>query len=255
MIPLRQTSTEVGRPWMNQILLATTFAAFLLQVLLVRHLDLIIQLFGFIPSRLFSASLLPERLHGAMTLLTSLFLHGGVVHLVGNLLYLYVFGGAVEKDLGHLRYAVFYLVSGALGSVLHGALFPLSSTPSIGASGAIAGVLGAFFVLHTRARIASTDPVRRRLDPGGAPRSSFPSPLVCPSTDERLGIAVSNRERSDGWGGVVGTRRRFCLRDGRGSGDPISRYGRRFRWDGRAAGLTRVKMSRIRDRGPCAFSF
>jgi membrane associated rhomboid family serine protease len=94
-----------------------------------------------------------------ITLVSSLFLHGGFVHLIGNLIYLWVFGGAVEDELGHVRYFFFYVACGAAGSLAHTLLFPQSTIPSIGASGSIAGILGAFLVFRPNARIITLFPL------------------------------------------------------------------------------------------------
>jgi membrane associated rhomboid family serine protease len=94
-----------------------------------------------------------------LTLVTSLFLHGGFVHLAGNLIYLWVFGGAVEEALGRVRFLTLYLACGAVGSLMHTVLFPQSTVPSIGASGSIAGLLGAFLILRPRARIVTLFPL------------------------------------------------------------------------------------------------
>src|SRR5262249_42255743 len=120
----------------------------------------LINIFGFIPARLLHPSAFgyaPWEV--AITLITSLFLHGGIVHLFGNMVYLWVFGGAIEETMGHLRYFAFFVICGAIGSLTHTVLFPQSTVPSIGASGSIAGVLGAFLVLHPRARIATLFPL------------------------------------------------------------------------------------------------
>jgi membrane associated rhomboid family serine protease len=95
----------------------------------------------------------------AITLVSSLFLHGGFVHLIGNLIYLWVFGGAIEDAMGRGRFLLFYLACGAAGSLTHTVLFPLSTVPSIGASGCIAGLLGAFLVLRTKDRIVTLFPL------------------------------------------------------------------------------------------------
>ena len=102
---------------------------------------------------------LPDRLQASITLITSLFLHGGIVHLFGNMIYLWVFGGPMEDALGHVRYFFFFIVCGVVGSLVHTAFFPASPIPSIGASGSIAGVLGAFLVLRPRARIVTLFPL------------------------------------------------------------------------------------------------
>jgi membrane associated rhomboid family serine protease len=120
----------------------------------------VILTFGFIPARLVDPSAFGYAWwEVAITLVTSLFLHGGFVHLIGNLIYLWVFGGAVEDAMGHSRFLVFYLACGAVGSLTHAILYPHSLTPSIGASGSIAGVLGAFLVLRPRARIVTLFPL------------------------------------------------------------------------------------------------
>jgi membrane associated rhomboid family serine protease len=120
----------------------------------------IIRTFGFMPTRLLD----PQAFGYAsweviLTLVTSLFLHGGFVHLAGNLIYLWVFGGAVEEALGRVRFLTLYLACGAVGSLTHTVLFPQSTVPSIGASGSIAGLLGAFLVLRPRARIVTLFPL------------------------------------------------------------------------------------------------
>ena len=124
------------------------------------HAERLIQTFGYIPARLMSPAAwgyAPWEV--AVTLVTSLFLHGGLVHLFGNMIYLWTFGDAVENALGHLRYFVFYIAFGAAGSLLHTVVFTRSPIPSIGASGSIAGILGAFLVLKPHARIVTLFPL------------------------------------------------------------------------------------------------
>jgi membrane associated rhomboid family serine protease len=116
---------------------------------------------GLIPATLFGkAALAPDvyLLPPAATLVTSTFLHGGFAHLFGNMLYLYIFGDNVEDSMGHGRYLVFYLLCGALASAAHAVSQPASPAPLIGASGAIAGVLGAYLVQHPRSRILVLTP-------------------------------------------------------------------------------------------------
>ena len=87
------------------------------------------------------------------TILTSMFMHGGFVHIGGNMLYLWIFGDNVEDSMGHARFAVFYLVCGVIAALTQTFIAPASEVPVIGASGAIAGVLGAYIVLHPRATV------------------------------------------------------------------------------------------------------
>jgi membrane associated rhomboid family serine protease len=103
------------------------------------------------------ASLFPDK--GIIrSLLAGIFFHGSIGHLVGNLWVLLIFGNNIEDTFGHLRYAVFYLVSGILASMAHVLLNPGSTIPVVGASGAIAGVMGAYLVLHPTARVTSIIP-------------------------------------------------------------------------------------------------
>ena len=94
----------------------------------------------------------------ALSLLTTMFLHGGVAHLLGNLLYLAVFGDNVEDRLGHLRFILFYVVGGGVATVTYIVLQPTATTPLVGASGAIAAVLGAYLVCYPRAKVLALVP-------------------------------------------------------------------------------------------------
>ena len=160
MIPLRHTLDRRAPPVVNRALVAANVVIFVAQLFLGAMTERIIQTFGFIPARLVNpAAFHYQAWEVAITLVTSLFLHGGFVHLIGNLIYLWVFGGAIEDDLGHVRYFFFYIASGAVGSLTHTLLFPASLTPSIGASGSIAGILGAFLILRPHARIVTLFPL------------------------------------------------------------------------------------------------
>jgi len=93
-----------------------------------------------------------------MGLLTSMFLHAGVLHILGNMLFLWVFGTAVEDVLGHFKYLIFYLVCGVIAGLSQVAIDPFSHVPMLGASGAIAGVMGAYFVLYPKGRVMTWIP-------------------------------------------------------------------------------------------------
>ena len=88
-----------------------------------------------------------------MTIFTSMFLHGGFLHILGNMLYLWVFGDNVEDSMGHGRFLVFYLLCGVAAALTQAAVTPHSNIPMVGASGAISGILGAYFVLHPRTHV------------------------------------------------------------------------------------------------------
>jgi membrane associated rhomboid family serine protease len=160
MIPLRQTEKLQSVGWVTRALVAMNVTAFLVQCISGTSGELLVRLFGFIPLRLFHPQLFGYSwIEAAVTLVTSLFLHGGVVHLIGNMLYLWVFGPAVEERLGKTRYVLFFLAAGIIGSLTHALLFRTSTIPSIGASGSIAGILGAFLVLRPRSRIVTLFPL------------------------------------------------------------------------------------------------
>jgi membrane associated rhomboid family serine protease len=159
VIPLRHTLPRRRAPAVNRAIVAANVAVFIAQLFSGRSAEAMVQVFGFMPARLVN----PAAFHysgweAALTLVTSLFLHGGFVHLFGNMIYLWVFGDAVEDSFGHAGYLLFFIGCGAVGSVTHTLVFPQSTVPSIGASGSIAGVLGAFLVLRPRARILTLFP-------------------------------------------------------------------------------------------------
>ena len=160
MIPLRHTLPIHRAPIVNRAIVAVNVVVFVVLLFLGARTEVLINIFGFIPGRLVNpAAYGYAPWEVAITLVTSLFLHGGLVHLFGNIIYLWVFGGAIEEAMGHLRYFVFFVLCGAVGSLTHTVLFPQSAVPSIGASGSIAGVLGAFLVLRPRARIVTLFPL------------------------------------------------------------------------------------------------
>jgi membrane associated rhomboid family serine protease len=160
MIPLRHTLPLQSRPVVNRALVIANGIVFVTLLFLGQRTEMMINVFGFVPARLVHPAAYGYSLFEvAVTLITSLFLHGGFVHLIGNMIYLWVFGGAVEDALGHVRYLAFFLVCGVIGSLTHTMFFPQSTVPSIGASGSIAGILGAFLVLRPRARIVTLLPL------------------------------------------------------------------------------------------------
>ena len=114
---------------------------------------------------LFTVAFIPARfwyspdVANIFTMFVSMFLHGGWVHLGGNMLYLWIFGDNVEDRLGHGKYLVFYVVCGIVATMAHALMNPASRLPSIGASGAIAGVLGGYIVMFPRARVTTLIPI------------------------------------------------------------------------------------------------
>jgi membrane associated rhomboid family serine protease len=111
--------------------------------------------FALVPKELFiSLTARPELLpYNCLTIFTSMFLHGGVLHVAGNMLYLWIFGNNVEDAIGHGKFVAFYLLSGVAASMAQLSFDPTSAVPMIGASGAVSGILGAYLVLFPRAKI------------------------------------------------------------------------------------------------------
>jgi membrane associated rhomboid family serine protease len=160
MIPLRHTLPRHSAPIVNSILVATNVVVFIAMLFMGDRAEIVMDRLGYIPARLMNPSGYGYTwFEVAVTLVTSLFIHGGFVHLIGNMIYLWVFGGVVEDVLGHMRYLLFFIACGVVGSLCHTVVFPHSAVPSIGASGSIAGVLGAFLVLRPRARIVTLFPL------------------------------------------------------------------------------------------------
>ena len=147
-------------PIVNRTIVIVNIAIFIVQLFLGPRAEKLIEIFGFMPARLLHPATFGYVPWEAwLTLATSLFLHGGFVHLAGNMIYLWVFGGAVEDAMGRVRYFIFFVACGAIGSLAHTLVFPTSAIPSIGASGSIAGVLGAFLVLRPHAQIVTLFPL------------------------------------------------------------------------------------------------
>ncbi|MDF1536582.1 MAG: rhomboid family intramembrane serine protease [bacterium] len=146
---------------MNYVLIGANVLAFLFELSLGTHLQAFVHVFGVVPERVLAiVTGEPGLIHYAvLPFFTSMFLHGGWLHLLGNMLYLYIFGDNVEDALGHVGYLLFYLACGVAASLTHVALNMSSSIPTVGASGAIAGVLGAYFLLYPKARVVTLLPI------------------------------------------------------------------------------------------------
>jgi membrane associated rhomboid family serine protease len=161
LIPLRDTIPSRTVPFVTRLLLVANVAAFVLEILQGDRLDAFVNTFAFVPARFFHPELFAGWTTGAsvVTIFTAMFLHGGFLHLAGNMLFLWIFGDNVEDALGHGRFLLFYLVCGVTATLLQAFLSPASTIPNLGASGAIAGVLGAYFILYPRARVVTVIPL------------------------------------------------------------------------------------------------
>jgi membrane associated rhomboid family serine protease len=140
------------------LLIIANSAAFLFEVQLGPLLGQFLDAFGFVPARFveWPNPLSPYRY---LPIFTAMFLHGGWAHVLGNMLYLWIFGDNVEDRLGHGRFLVFYLLCGVAAFLVHTYFSPEAELPAIGASGAIAGVLGAYLVLFPRSRVTTLVPI------------------------------------------------------------------------------------------------
>jgi membrane associated rhomboid family serine protease len=152
MIPLRDSTRSLSSPLVVYLIIAVCVAVFLYtQSLGEVAAERFYLTYGAIPAAV-TAGAWPA---AAVGLVTSMFLHGSWLHLGGNMLYLWVFGDNIEDAVGHGRFVVFYLLTGVVAAMAHILVQPSSRIPLVGASGAIAGVLGGYLVLYPRARIQS----------------------------------------------------------------------------------------------------
>jgi membrane associated rhomboid family serine protease len=151
-VPLRNMKT----PGATRTLIVFCFAAYALTFHGPIGPDWVVAGFGLIPAVLFGTEALPDGLPfvpAELTLATSLFLHGSLFHLLGNMLFLWVFGDNVEDAMGHGRFLVFFLLCGAIAGLTHAFIDPESTRPLIGASGSVSGVVAAYLLLYPRVRV------------------------------------------------------------------------------------------------------
>lgn len=163
MIPLKDTVPGREKPFVTWAIIAVNVAVFLLQISLPSNIsEFLVYKFGFVPLKLttlWGYGLWLEILYFSWSLITSMFLHGSWMHLISNMWSLWLFGDNVEDRVGHFRFFVFYLLSGIAASLTHYVFNIYSPVPTIGASGAIAGVMGAYFVMFPLARIITLVPL------------------------------------------------------------------------------------------------
>jgi len=156
MLPLRDHNPIRTTPVINYLLIAVNVLMFFWEVSLGPNLERTLFNVAFIPARFWTPGLIA---FNVITIFVSMFLHGGLLHVGGNMLYLWIFGDNIEDRLGHFRYLVFYLACGFVATLSHAYVNPGSQVPSIGASGAIAGVLGAYLVLFPKAQVTTLIPI------------------------------------------------------------------------------------------------
>ncbi len=156
MLPLKDQNPTRTFPFVNYLLIAANVVGYLLEISMIRESGeaAVVNGYGLVATRLLS-----DPLGEAFTLFTSMFMHGGLAHLGGNLLYLHIFGDNVEDSLGHGRYLGFYLLVGLAAAATQIVTGPSSPIAMVGASGAISGVLGAYIVLFPRAPVLVLNPI------------------------------------------------------------------------------------------------
>ena len=162
MIPISDDNPARLTPIMTWGLIALCVAVYLWERSLGREMGPALNVLGFIPASLFGQ---PTEISGFVgvpplaTILTSIFLHGSVLHLAGNMLYLWIFGNNVEDAMGHLRFLLFYVLSGIAAALTLAYIQPHSHIPMVGASGAISGVLAGYVLFYPRARVTVIVPL------------------------------------------------------------------------------------------------
>lgn len=157
MLPIKDDQPRYSTPYVNAFLITLNILIFFYQWTLgPRAGEAFIRIYGEVPSHLLAFLSGTGRYSLADVLIpffTSMFLHGGWMHVLGNMWWLFIFGDNVEDYLGHFKYLLFYILAGLMAMVTQVAIYPQSNIPTVGASGAIAGVLGAYFILYPRGRV------------------------------------------------------------------------------------------------------
>jgi len=157
MLPLRDDQPRYSSPWVNDFLIGINVLIFLFEWTLdPKSLNALIYQFGVVPSHVaafLSGSPKYPLPVVVVPFFTSMFLHGGWMHVIGNMWFLYIFGDNIEDYLGHFKYLVFYILVGLIAMMTQVLVGIHSTVPTVGASGAIAGVLGAYFILYPQAKV------------------------------------------------------------------------------------------------------
>jgi len=159
VIPLKDDNPRIMFPFVTVLLILVNIGVFIYQSGLGQNINKFVYSFGAVPyafthhGLLDGQGLYTANLPPVITIFSSMFLHGGLLHLAGNMLYLWIFGDNVEGIMGHLRFLIFYIICGVVAALSHIILNPESTVPIIGASGAISGILGAYAVKFPAARV------------------------------------------------------------------------------------------------------
>ncbi len=152
MIPFKDDNPTTIFPFVTIGIIVVDTIIFILQMYSPADPRQIVFAYGAIPNYLLTFKTV-QPIHPVLTVFTSMFMHGGLFHLAGNMLYLWIFGNNIEDKLGHWRFILFYLLSGVTAAYAHAITSPSSQIPMIGASGAVSGILGAYILLFPHARV------------------------------------------------------------------------------------------------------
>ena len=152
MIPYKDDNPTHRFPYVTIGIIISNILIFLLEIISPPGMEKTVYAYGAVPQYILTFEKF-QPIHPALTVFTAMFMHGGVFHLGGNMLYLWIFGNNIEDKLGHLRFIIFYIFCGITAAYSHALIDPHSLTPMIGASGAISGILGAYLLLFPRAGV------------------------------------------------------------------------------------------------------
>jgi membrane associated rhomboid family serine protease len=161
MIPIRDTERRTATPLVVILIIVANVAVYLYELSLGNGIEGFVFNWGLIPDKYFELSAMGPSAYADrfLPIYTSMFMHGGVLHIAFNMVFLYIFGDNVEDHMGKSRFLIFYLLCGTSAAYLQLYLSPASRLPMVGASGAIAGVLGGYLVLFPRARVLALVPI------------------------------------------------------------------------------------------------
>lgn len=155
MIPIKDVNPTERFPFITVLLIAINIIVFAYETMLEQgRSEKFIAAFALVPARLFQHGISAAgSVPSGATIITSMFLHGGALHLIGNMLYLWIFGNNIEDAMGRMRFIFFYLLCGVAAAISHAVPNADSTVPMIGASGAVSGILGAYLLIYPRARV------------------------------------------------------------------------------------------------------
>jgi membrane associated rhomboid family serine protease len=152
VIPFKDDNPTSRTPILTIALIAFNIAVFIIQAIDPGNLRHAAYAYGAIPHYLLTFNTI-QPIHPVMTIFTSMFMHGGLLHLISNMLYLWIFGNNIEDRLGYVKFILFYMLCGIGAAYSHALAAPSSMVPMIGASGAVSGILGAYLILYPKAKV------------------------------------------------------------------------------------------------------